>query len=393
MELERKINLLFVLIKVNMGGAERIVLDLVQMIDRSKFNIYLAYFEEGILVEDFRRICKETFCITKRSGFDPYAMFRIASIINKYSIDVINAHHYLPFFYSYLGSRVLHNRKLIYTEHSVPEVMTILTSKHNKIFRYMLRNIDRVIGISKEIGETFKNAYPKYSEKIQIIVNGVDVDRFTTNFNREDLRLKWGILPEHFVIGTVANFRKVKNHACLIRAVHQLSVSYPQLRVLLVGQGFAGDSENSECDVIELINLYGLQQKVIMTGYQKDIPNVLKTFDVFCLPSFSEGLPVSVLEAMAARVPVVASNVRGIKEVVSLNKTGVLFPSDNDNELAKSIEGLMRDVSVRESISIHAYDYVRKEHGLKQWVKAYERLFGPNNFTRYDIENKNTNLA
>ncbi len=264
---------------------------------------------------------------------------------------------------------------MIYTEHSVLEVETILSSKHRKVLSLMMPHTNIVMGISREIGETFKNAYPKYSDKIRVIVNGVDVDRFNISVDRDKLRSDWGISPAHFVIETVANFRRVKNHVCLIRALKQLSATYPQVRVLLVGQGFPQDDENSEGQVRDLIKMYGLQGKVIFTGFQNDIPSMLKISDVFCLPSFSEGLPVGVLEAMAAKIPVVGSDVKGINEIVLQENTGLLFSSDDENALAHALERLIKDTTLRDLISSNAYEYVCKEHGLLQWVAAYECLF------------------
>jgi len=374
---EKKINILFVLIQIHMGGAERVVMELIRSLNPQRFNAFLAYFEEGELTFKFKELCRGTFRIPKKKGFDVKAMLRLSEIIKRYNIDVVNAHHYMPLFYSYLGSKILHKRRLIYTEHSVPEVRTVVSSKHKKVLGFMLRHTDSVVGISKEIGDTFKNSYPRYTQKFQVIVNGVDVDRFANHVDRDQLREQWGISPSHFVVGTVANFRRVKNHACLIRALNQLSVDNPHVRVMLVGQGFPGDLENSEEELLDLINTYGLKEKVIMTGYKDDIAGLMQAFDIFCLPSFSEGLPVSILEAMAAGLPVVGSNVRGINEVVCNGETGLLFASNDETDLARTIERLINNNQLRKSIASRAHYYVRLEHDLKRWIYRYESMLSP----------------
>ncbi|MDZ7697266.1 MAG: glycosyltransferase [Deltaproteobacteria bacterium] len=145
------------------------------------------------------------------------------------------------------------------------------------------------------------------------IPNGVDIDLFQAPVDRNEVRAEFGISPDAMVIGTVANFREVKNHVCLLKALDILSKSHPELRVLLVGRGFPDDSENSEPGIRRLINELGIEDRVIFAGYRGDIPRILRAFDIFCLPSLSEGLPVSILEAMAAHVPVVGSDVRGIQ--------------------------------------------------------------------------------
>jgi L-malate glycosyltransferase len=379
MSKNKKINVLFVIIQLGMGGSEKVVFDLIRNLDSSRFNIFLAYFFKGHMEKDFKEICPVVVHIPKKDGFDLSAMLRINRIIQEHEIDVINAHHYMPFFYSFLGSTILNKRKLVYTEHSVPEVEAILSSKHKYLLRLLLRNTNQVVCISNAICEVFRHAFPRKTEKFRAIANGVDIDHFITSIDRDMLRSKWGILPSHFVIGTVANFRKVKNHACLIKALDHLQNEYPFIRSILVGQGFAEDTDNSKEEVLSLIKAYGLEERVILTGYQKDIPSLLKTFDLFCLPSFSEGLPVCVLEAMSAGVPIVGSDVQGINEIVFSEKTGILYPSNDDYALANVLERLVNDSSLRRSISDNAFSYVKQKHGIHKWVSEYERLFSINN--------------
>jgi glycosyltransferase involved in cell wall biosynthesis len=370
-----KTNILFVLIQLAVGGSERVVLELTKHLDRSLFNVFVAFFSDGALRKSFNEACQEIFHIPKKKRFDLNAMLQISRIIRDRHIDVINAHHYMPFVYSYLGSKVMNKKRLIYTEHSVPEVEAMLASKHKHFCNLMLRKTDAVVGVSSEIEESLRKAFPIHTRKIKSIINGLDVDRFNAPINRNKVRLGWGILPEHFVIGNVANFRKVKNHACLIRAFGRLNAIYPNTRLVLVGRSYTGDGENSEEEVRHLIDGCNLQGRVILTGYQEDIPRILHMFDVFCLPSFSEGLPVSILEAMSSGVPVVGSDVGGIREVISDGKTGLLFPSNDDNTLAQTMEHLILRPDLRESISKNAFSYVSQNHGLKQWILIYQHLF------------------
>lgn len=372
---QRKINILFVLIQVSAGGAERVVLDLAQNLDRSVFNVFAAYFIDGSLRRPLRKVCEELFHVPKKNGFDPGTMVEFSRIIQNKHIDVINAHHYMPFFYSYPGSKLLHRRALIYTEHSVPEVEAVFSSMHGRFFNLMLYNTNAVVGVSEEVAEAFKKRFPTHSSKIVSVPNGVDVERFSVHADRNRVRAEWGLLPEHFVIGMIANFRKVKNHSCLIRAIHRLSINHSRIRLVLVGRGFPGDIDNSEDEVRELAHSFGLEGQVIFTGYREDVPNVLWGFDVFCLPSFSEGLPVSILEAMAARIPVVGSDVRGIREVISHEETGLLFLSDDDSALGQTLERLIKNQSLRESLGEKAFSFVSQSHGVKKWVSKYESLF------------------
>ena len=371
----RKTRVLFLLPQLDAGGSERVVFDLARSLDSGKFEVFVAAFRAGTLVEPLRGFCREIFIVAKKPGFDPSAMVALSGVIKKHRIDVVNAHHYMPCFYSFPGTSMLNGKRLIYTEHSVPEVENIANCFHRRIFHLMLYGIEGVVGVSKAVAAAFRERYPRHASKFHEIVNGVDIQRFRLAGLRDSIRSRWGLTGEHFVIGTVANFRKVKNHLCLVRAAGRLKDSHPQLRLFFVGTGFPGDPENSEEEVRSLIQALGLQDRVIMAGYRDNIPELLSAFDAFCLPSFSEGLPVSVLEAMAAGVLVIGSEVAGISEVVSNGENGLLFPSDRDEQLALLLKGNVADPDRRARLATCGFDYVTRYHSYASWIKKYEILF------------------
>jgi L-malate glycosyltransferase len=352
------------------------VLDLAQHIDKSRFNVYLAYLSTGALIEPFSRACVRLFPLQKGSGLDLKLLLELRHIIKKYEIDVINAHHYLPFFLGFLANNMLLDKRLLfYTEHSVAEVDR-LSPKHAFFCRVAFLRTNGIIGVSEEITLLFRKKYPIHSNRMLCIPNAVDVRRFSIAVDRNIVRSDLGILHFHFVIGIVANFRKVKNHVCLIKAFNHIAETYPEARLLFVGRGFANAPEDSEKDIKRLINSLGLTERVIFAGYRNDVPSLLRTMDIFCLPSLAEGLPVSVLEAMASGVPVVGSDVSGIKEVLSQGETGLLFSSNDDGMLAEALEKLINDQDLRSTLAKKAFDFVRQEHGIDQWVDRYEQLFG-----------------
>ena len=371
-----KINLLFVVYQLGAGGTERVVLDLARHIDKSKFNVYAAYFSGGDLLEAMKEVSQQLIHIHKKKGFDPGAMIQLERIIKKNKIDVVNAHAYPPFLYSYFGAKMLHNRSLVITEHAVADLeIGRKKSMHERICKLLFYRTNAVIGVSKGITDSFKNSFPYHSKKMLTVTNGVEVERFDILVDRISVRDQLGILPSHFVIGTIANFRRVKNHVCFIKAFHILSTALPNARLVLVGQGFSGDPESSEYESKCLVKSLGLENRVIFTGYREDIPSILKSFDIFCLPSFSEGLPVSILEAMAAGIPVVGSDVRGINEVISPEDTGLLFPVNDVRSLVHILKRLIENPGLRSMLSKNAFDYVSKAHGIRQWVDKYQRIF------------------
>lgn len=370
-----KTRVLFVVLQLDAGGSERVVFELARSLDPERFEVFVAAFKGGVLAEPLEKICSELIYIEKKPGLDLGAMLRLAAIVKNYRIDVVNAHHYMPCFYSFLGAKVLNGKRLIYTEHSVPEVESVAGSVHGRIFHWMLYRINAVVGVSRAIAGKFREKYPGHAEKFHEILNGVEIEKFTGKADREEVRSCWGFNKDHFVVGTVANFRRIKNHACLVRAAGRLKDSHPNLRLFFIGTGFPGDSENSEDEVRTLVRELGLQERVVMAGYQENIPGLLPAFDAFCLPSFSEGLPVSLLEAMAAGVPVIGSEVKGIVEVVKNGKTGILFTSNSDEDLSVVLKDMLDSPDIARSLADNAFSFVTAEHGFRSFREGYSTLF------------------
>ena len=372
-----KIRVMFVMLQLDAGGSERVVFELARHLDASKFEVYVAAFKGGVLAPSLRKICRKLFFVRKRSGFDPLAMLSLSQLIRDHQIDVVNAHHYMPFFYSFVGTKVLNRRKLFYTEHSLPEVEHVHAGIHGKIFYRMLFLTDGVVGISREMVDKFKQYYPRHFNRFHTILNGVQIRRFQ-RFDkglRDAFRNRLKLTKSNTVVGIIANFRKVKNHCCLVRAGAHLKESMPGLRFVFVGEGFSGDLENSESEVRALIKSLDMERRIHLVGYQENIPEMLSLFDIFCLPSFSEGLPVSLLEAMAAGVPVIGSRVNGITEVITDQETGLLFPSDDDTSLACQLKRLMESPELSKRLADKAFDFVKNRHSHHNWVRQYVELF------------------
>jgi len=371
----KKTRVLFVIHQLGVGGSEYVVLNLTQQLDPANFEVSVAAFGGGALENDFHKACENIFLIYKNPGFDYSAMIQMSKIIKNNKIDVINAHHYMPLFYSFAASKILNRRQLVFTEHSVPEVDSIKNSIHGKIFNIMCYQIDSIVGVSNEIANRFKGHYPRHQKKVLTVLNGIDTVKYNNKVNKSEIRNQWGLTSEQFVVGVVANFRHVKNHACLVRAVSRIKDAYSNICLFFVGVGVSNPLENSESEIRILVAEKGLKQQVVFAGYQDDVPAILPIFDVFCLPSFSEGLPVSVLEAMAARVPVIGSKARGITEVIKHRHTGLLFDIDNDEELAGFLVEVIQNREILKTMSDNGYKYVVENHDTATWIKQWSNIF------------------
>jgi glycosyltransferase involved in cell wall biosynthesis len=203
---------------------------------------------------------------------------------------------------------------------------------------------------------------------VHLIPNWIDLDAFDLR-DRHQLRQTLGIGTNEKVVGCIANLRPEKNHKLLISAFSSVTRSMANARLVLVGV----DCMEGEIQRFALQS--GASDKILFLGKRDDVPDLLNIFDIFCLPSVYEGLPLTILEAMASSVPIIGTDVLGINEVVVNNVNGLLVPSNNVEKLSESILLLLTDEHLRNRLSQNARKYVDKNYDLNKKVEEYERLF------------------
>jgi glycosyltransferase involved in cell wall biosynthesis len=206
------------------------------------------------------------------------------------------------------------------------------------------------------------------SEKVVMLVNGIDVRRFAPSGRRSLLRTKLGIAPDVPVIGCVARLDPVKNHPMLLRAFKRLLAELPTARLLFVGEGPLGSQLQVEASHM---NLSG---SVSFVGSVADTALIYREFDVFALGSLSEGTSISILEALASGVPVVATAVGGNTALLAPD-CGLLVPSDDDTRMAEAIVRVLRDGDLSNALARRGRARVVSGYSSSSMVSAYERLY------------------
>ncbi len=302
-------------------------------------------------------------------------MRRLAAVIREQRIDVVNAHHFLPFFYAYCGAKIANRARVVYTEHSQADVLNI-PRKWQAIGRYLLRSSEGAIGISDAVSRTLESHFRLEPQSVHTIENGVDVELFGEGSkSRGDVRQRLGLSAADIVIGHVANFRRNKNHLFLLRAFREVVRERPDVKLVLVGTGQQGDAENSEPDVARFIQSHGLSHSVRMLGYRADVHELLRGLDVFCLVSYKEGLPLSLIEAMASGLPVVGTDIDGIRPVIEAEANGLLAAPDDVPGLVSALNRLIGDPQLRERMGEAARQAARHKYSLTRCVQQTEDLF------------------
>ncbi|MDP3953822.1 MAG: glycosyltransferase family 4 protein [bacterium] len=209
----------------------------------------------------------------------------------------------------------------------------------------------------------------KPKENVELVYNGVDVNGL--NFlNREEARKELGLADNILTIGTVANFYPVKGLEYLIEAIKILTIDYglSTIKCVIIGEG-----EGRPALEIK-IKEYGLENNVVLTGRLPDARKYITAFDIFVLSSVKEGFPWAVLEAMSAKLPVVATRVGAIPEMIEDSKNGFIVEPRDSNNLAQAIKKLLDSESLRQEFGIQAHQTVLSKFDEERMVKKIEKL-------------------
>ncbi len=242
-----------------------------------------------------------------------------------------------------------------------------LNPKHNFLRRRLSPFIDCYVPVSEDLNQWLGKVVKIAAAKTLFIKNGVDTDKYQPG--ARGAGAPWG--PEHFVIGTVARISDIKNHRGLVDAFIRLRTMLPAhaLRLSIIGDGPLLPA------LREQVAAAGLQDVVWLPGARSDVAQLVPEFSVFALPSLAEGTPVSLLEAMACALPVVASNVGGIPEVVTEQVEGSLVPPQDTEALAQALARYVQAPALAEQHGRAGRARIVQQYSMAAMVTAYSTLY------------------
>ncbi|MCX5752897.1 MAG: glycosyltransferase [Candidatus Krumholzibacteria bacterium] len=358
-----------ILPKLQIGGAEMHVLSLLKEIDPSRFAVSLMCLNPGDdrMEEEARRYVESFVTMGFRIRRCPVSLAKMAKFLKAGRFDVVHCH--LPPADS-IG-------RLAGWLAGVP---VILTTEHGKflwkpwyylVMERMLGAItDARICVSRDIMEIRRRREGTPERKLVFIPNAVDTARFRKpSRDRATVAAEFGWDPAQPLVIAVGRLEPEKNYELLVRAIDRLRARFPSIRCLLVGDG------RCRAALASLVDSLGLASRVTLTGARADIPDLLGAADVFVLSSLKEGLPVSLLEAMAAGRGIVATSVGGIPETIRDGESGLLVPSGDLEALAGGIGRLLADGELRARLGRSALAEVERGYDAGRIVDRIESLY------------------
>ncbi|MGF1580089.1 MAG: glycosyltransferase [Gemmataceae bacterium] len=351
------------------GGAEVLAARLARQLRDHYHFVFVCLDELGSLGKELQREGFRVEVLERGQGLDWRCPVRLAKILRHERVDLLHAHQYTPFFYSMMGRLLCSRPAVMFTEHGrhQPDY-----PRPKRIFanRLLLTRRDRVVSVGEAVRQALVDNEGIPSDRISVIYNGVDLQAFADNrVHREAVQAELGIKPTDFTIFQVARLDYLKDHLTAIRTFERVVLARPDSWLVLVGEGPEFPKIQS------LVEEKNLAERVQFLGLREDVPRLLASADLFLLTSISEGIPLTLIEAMAAKVPIVSTNVGGVPEVIEDGKTGMLVPSGEDHLLARKILELASDGYRRRQIAQCGFERALAFFSETQMHSSYLQLY------------------
>ena len=350
------------------GGGAGHVLDLCRGLDDSRFTVQVAMPEDGghVSRESFARAGIGFHAIGIAGGISLTALRALRSI--SAGADIVHVHGSRAALFGRLAALSLGRQRprVVYSIHGfaaphygTPKRQTLLT-----LDRVLAHHTDHWICVSRAEQDALLAAHLADPERVTMIWNGIDAGRFRDAARkRSEMRIALDLPQEALVLTTVCRLYRPRDFPTLLQAFQRLRAAVPLAHLLIVGDGPLRPL------VEQGIMSLGLGSGVRLLGMRSDVPEILGATDLFVLASRGwEGLPLAALEAMAASLPVVASDVGGTREALVDGQTGYLFPPGDVSALARRLEYLARNPALRHALGKNGRDRVAREFGLERMV-------------------------
>jgi glycosyltransferase involved in cell wall biosynthesis len=367
---EAAIRVGFVMHAMQVAGAEVLVRETIHRLAGQIEPTIFCLDVIGAIGEELRREGIEVICLHRRPGRDWRVAWRLAHAARMCDIEVLHAHQYTPFFYAGLARILGRGRpRLILTEHGrhYPDIVSRVRRTANRwVMNYLANAVTACCAFSASGLARIDGFAPG---KIVVIENGIEAGHYRDGADRPALRRRLGLEPARRYVACVARFHPVKDHATLVRAFAIVAAARDDVDLLLVGDGpVRGDLEG-------LTRGLGVETRVHFLGVRSDVTDILQAVDLFALTSVSEAASLTLLEAMAAELPVVVTAVGGNPEIVRHEQDGLLVPRGDAPAAAAAMLRLLANPDAARALGAAGRARVAERYQLARTIERYHDLY------------------
>jgi len=365
----RRLKVLHLLAAMPVGGAEDLVAAIVQGLDPQRFAVSVATLGPlGPVGQELRARGFEVVSL----GLDikRTSTWRIVSAVRRRlkadRPDILHTHLYHPNLYGRLGALGLDLPGVVAAVHNSYTRVKF----HRRLWNFLLaRATDRVLVGSAQVWQDVRRYDGVPASRLLLMPYGIPLGELNPRLSRQEARERLGLSAGQLVIGAVGRLEEQKGHRYLLAALPELQRQIPNLVVLIVGEG--REEEKLESQVREL----KLTDTVRFLGTRRDLPEIFRALDIFVHPSLWEGLPLALLKAMGAGLPVVATRVSGSREVIEDGVNGCLVAPGEPEALARAILELHRHPGMRQRLGEAARRIVMERYSLEAMLQKLEDLY------------------
>lgn len=354
-----------VVLSLNPGGTERLVVELARRLTSEIPMAVCCLDAAGAWAAEVEAYGIPVFALERRDGFQPGLGRAVAAAAKKHDASVLHAHHYSPFVYSALARVWRRGLRVVFTEHG--RLSDAPPSAKRKVANALLSKMpSRVFTVSADLKRHIaQEGFP--AGDIGVIYNGIDIGPLPDSTDRASVRRELGVDEHTMVVAAVARLDPVKDLGVLIEATKNVAASRPVL-TLIIGDG--SERAALETRAVDL----GAAPNVRFLGHRDDARRWLAGCDVYVNCSISEGISLTILEAMAAGLPPVVTRVGGTPEIVD-DTCGRLIPARDPQALTTELLALASAPDLRRSLGRAARARVEERFTLDRMVAEYRNIY------------------
>ena len=300
------------------GGTERLVIEICKLLSARVESLVCCLDRPGEWAGELTNAGIPVVALGRDPGFQPGLAVHIAKLIKANKIDVVHCHHYSPYVYGLMAA-MLANVQLVFTEHG--RLSNAEPSRKRRLVNPIFSMMGgRVCSVSSDLKQHMvAEGFP--ARRVQVVYNGIEPGHRPTPRDRDEARGMLGVPRDALVVGTIGRLDPVKNLELFLRSFALFRERHPHAVAVIIGDG--PERAGLGAAAVQL----GIEASVIFAGYQSNARGLMAAFDIYLNTSTYEGVSLTILEAMAAALPVVATEVGGNPEVVVDHETGVLAPA------------------------------------------------------------------
>jgi glycosyltransferase involved in cell wall biosynthesis len=372
----KKIKVLEIIDKPFLGGGQRHLLSLARSLDKKRFDVMVGSADGGPFVDAVKKEGLAHTAIPIRKRIDRQTVNFLVPMLKNSGYDIIHTHGGVAGFFGRWAARKAQTPVIVHTLHGIHYLhyrnpaARIFSVWLERFFSRFTQALIFVSDADRQQGSRHKLAA---ENRMHTIKNGIDFEAVVSKALSQDevstAKKQLSLKEDSPVIGTISRLHRQKGLPFLLEAMRDVGKAFPAAKLVIVGDG--PEKESLQHDVSRL----SIGNRVIFLGERPDAQQLLSLFDLFVLPSLWEGLPYVLMEAAALKVPVIASLIDGVKEVISHEKTGLLVPSKNSQDLARGIIRLLEEPGYAKKLGRNLHDHCSRTLTQEIMVREIQELY------------------